>query len=158
MRDGGMSEAIKCFAQSGAIPALVCYLWQNNVTHRLQCIRSPCRLSNKLCDIHHVNNGNQSIRFVERHFHSHKRIDPFWQTIVNEITLLIYVSFISIFIANSTTKHIHTPTTRCGKNECIDSSWPDEIRVCRLLVLWKMCVWSLVLVFSVVFLQMAFRA
>lgn len=33
------------------------------------------------------------------------RIDLYWQTIVDGITLLIYVSFISIFIGNSTTKH-----------------------------------------------------
>lgn len=41
------------------------------------------------------------------------RIDPYWQTIVDEITLLIYVSFVSIFIGNSTTKHIvHTHSNK----------------------------------------------
>lgn len=73
------------------------------------------------------------------------RIDPYWQTIVDEITLLIYVSFVSIFIGNSTTKHSQQQKQQQKKRHtAIDSGSPDEITVaaersarCRL---WKMCV------------------
>lgn len=70
-------------------------------------VASIDKVLNKLYDIHHSNNGNQSIRFGECHFQQKHYVLMAYvsavcvcvvlETIVDEITLLIYVSFIFNF-------------------------------------------------------------
>lgn len=88
--------------------------------------------SNKSCDMHHANNGNQSIRFFEsRHFQSNYVLKRSVRTIVDEITFAYLRQFDVNFIG-----YLYTAPKKQHSRECFLFAMKSQ----AISVFREMCV------------------